>query len=217
MNELDLQVTSLPDSFLGQTPWCFDSISTGNGSWSTLVGAWGPMKAAIEKHIPDPRVIISAGAYVGMYICGYASLFKTVYAFEPDPVHFYCLVNNVQFPHVIKIQAGLGEMPAFGAMVGNSLGANLSEEISNSPYIPILPLDVFHFPVVDVIQLDIEGYELRALKGAVHTIVQHKPLLMLENGHYENIVDFLTPLGYTIVERLQWDTVWKWGVNEPEV
>jgi FkbM family methyltransferase len=217
MNELKTQTTIIPDSFLGQTSWCYDSISAGNQSYGTLVGAWEQMKLAIETHVPEPRVIITAGAHVGMYVYGYASMFKTVYAFEPDPLHFYCLVNNVQFPNVIKIQAGIGEIPAFGSMIGNSLGASLTEEVNTAPFIPILPLDSFQFPVVDMIQLDIEGYELRALKGAVHTIVQHKPLLMLENGHYENIVDFLTPLGYTIVERLHWDTIWKWGIHEPQV
>ena len=175
------------------------------------------MKLAIETHIPERRVMISAGAHVGVYIQGYAALFNMVYAFDPDPLHFYCLVNNVQHHNVVKIQAALGEMPSFGSMVGNSLGANMTEDLNTHPFIPILPIDAFRFPVVDVIQLDVEGYELRALRGAIHTITASKPLLIIENGHYENIVDFLTPLGYTIVERLQWDTVWKWKSHEPQI
>jgi len=35
--------------------------------------------------------------------------------------------------------------------------------------------------------------------------------LIIENGHQQIFVDFLTLLGYTIIERMQWDTVWGWG------
>lgn len=207
MNELKGIVTHITESFQGSNEWFYPPCGQ-DWTWGALVGDWEPLKAAIEQHAPEKRVIITAGAHCGLYAYGYAGGFRTVYAFEPDPVHFYCLVNNVQFHNVIKIQAGLGETPSFGSMVGASVSATVSEDVNAGPFIPVLPLDGFNFPVVDVIQLDIEGYELRALKGAIQTITAHHPLLILENGHLQEIVDFLTPLGYTCTNRLAWDSVW---------
>jgi FkbM family methyltransferase len=218
MNELkDLTIITC-EPFNGNSLWV--ETTEADGHWRTLVEAWPDLKRVLETYTTERRTIISAGAHIGMYVAGYADLFKVVYAFEPHPLHFYCLVNNVQFPHVIKIQAGVGEKASMGSMVGNSLGAWMNEQIDAKPYLPIVPIDAFQFPAVDVIQLDVEGYELRALTGAIDTITTHHPLLIIENGHEQNIVDFLRPLGYTIVERMQWDTVWKWiyeSNDEPKI
>lgn len=212
MTEFNLISPVIKEDFNGQNEWRYTPAGQ-DWTWGALIGDWPPIKAAIEKHTPRQHTIITGGAHVGLYAHGYAGMFKRVYAFEPHPLHFYCLVGNVQLNHVIKIQAGLGEEASFGAMVGDSVGASMSVA-GEDVFLPIIPIDVFHFTDVDVIQLDVEGYELRALKGAIRTITKFKPLLILENGHHQEIVDFLIPLGYTTQERLTWDTVWKYTKDD---
>jgi hypothetical protein len=41
-------------------------------------------------------------------------------------------------------------------------------------------IDDMHLPSCDLIQLDIEGYELFALQGAQRTIEQYRPVIMIE-------------------------------------
>jgi len=208
MNELKNLSIVNEASFLSNSFWHTTPVN--DGHWGVLTPDWPNFKRVLETHTTERRTIVSAGGHIGLYACGYAELFKTVYVFEPDPLHFYCLVNNVQFPNVIKLQCAVGEKPSMGAMVGNGMGARVDSSGENL-CLPIVPIDAFQFPTVDVIQLDVERYELQALKGAIDTIMTHHPLLIIENGHEQNIVDFLGPLGYTIIERMQWDTVWGWG------
>jgi hypothetical protein len=49
----------------------------------------------------------------------------------------------------------------------------------------------------DVIKLDVQGAELRVLRGLVRTIEREHPLLMIENGPIiESVSQFLAPHGY---------------------
>jgi hypothetical protein len=49
----------------------------------------------------------------------------------------------------------------------------------------------------DFIKIDIEGFEREALLGAVRTLEQHRPRMMVEvQAHHEEITDLLHGLGY---------------------
>ena len=45
---------------------------------------------------------------------------------------------------------------------------------------PIIIIDNLNLPGCDLIQLDVEGYELNALLGAIETIKKYKPVLCIE-------------------------------------
>ena len=47
-----------------------------------------------------------------------------------------------------------------------------------------IPLDYFDFDAsgIGLIKIDIEGFELKALKGAVKTIRKHKPVIIIEQN-----------------------------------
>lgn len=46
--------------------------------------------------------------------------------------------------------------------------------------VPQLPLDSFGFTDVDIIKIDVEGYELEVLRGAVNTIQSNRPIVQIE-------------------------------------
>jgi hypothetical protein len=79
--------------------------------------------------------------------------------------------------------------------------------------VPILKIDDIQFDNLDLIHLDIEGYELYALKGGIETIKKYKPVIVLEvcdNGHSErfsytkdDLEEFLKSLGYTFIKNLE--------------
>ena len=64
-------------------------------------------------------------------------------------------------------------------------------------------LDEFNFPNIDYIKIDVDGFELRVLKGCVETIKKYKPLLAIEQENGDtSAIEFCQTLGYEITA---WD------------
>ena len=71
-------------------------------------------------------------------------------------------------------------------------------------------LDSFNFANVDYIKIDVEGHELKVLKGAYKTIQKYSPLIVVEEngsaekwnkGKQNEALDYLQSLNYKIVAR----------------
>jgi hypothetical protein len=84
--------------------------------------------------------------------------------------------------------------------------------VESKANIPILTIDDIAFSTLDLIHLDIEGYELFALKGGSNTIKKYKPVIVLEvceDGHSEkygynrnDLEIFLQSLDYVFIEKI---------------
>ena len=83
------------------------------------------------------------------------------------------------------------------------------------------PLDSFGFKNVDFIKIDVEGHELRVLKGAAKTISTYKPTIVLEQhdkmkewgkGKKFDGMNFLKTLDYKQVVFRGMDYIMKYGV-----
>jgi FkbM family methyltransferase len=156
------------------------------------------------KFVEKKNVMVQAGGNCGLYVKQYAQLFRTVYTFEPDPVNFFCLNLNVTEPNVLKYQACLGKEHK-GLSVGRFLSDVGSTHIVGPGPIPTFLIDDLALTECNLIQLDVEGFELQALEGAVETIKRCRPVIALE--FYEEwaqrydttlklIEDFLSSLNY---------------------
>ena len=59
---------------------------------------------------------------------------------------------------------------------------------------------------IDFFSLDVEGYELYAIKGAVNTIAKYKPTVVLEVWDHSDtqiqLEQLLAELGYSMVDIL---------------
>ena len=110
------------------------------------------------------------------------------------------------------------------AALGDARGkAGLSRDESNigAHYIvdgeefTVMRIDDLRLPSCDLICLDIEGYELNALKGGVKTIEKFKPTIVCEDkglslryGSREgDIAEFLAHFGYRPIAKLHRDVV----------
>lgn len=163
------------------------------------------------------RVVVQAGGNCGVWPRYLATRFETVYTFEPDPANFTALAfNTAEFPNVIRTQAGLGHWPEQVELVREAAncGAHyVAEDRLGS--LPIVRLDDFRLCDCDLVVLDVEGYEPRAIKGALLTIGRFKPVVVVEDKGLSvkygspigTVEKMLAPYGYTVAARVHRDVV----------
>lgn len=184
---------------------------------------WPTVQGELEE-IPDlvalckqHRTCVQAGGNGGLWPEHLAGSFARVMTFEPDPINFRCLVHNVARENVVFTQAALGERAGFIEMDRWCGPANPgANRIKSGNAIPLVALDRYELTDVDLLQLDIEGAELGALKGAVETIDRCKPVVCLElrnhSHHYgtsdEAIRDWMRHRGYRLERRFHFDEFW---------
>ncbi len=131
---------------------------------------WGIM------HCKHHRIAVQAGGNVGLWPRLMAQVFERVVTFEPDAISRECLTKNV--PSNVSVEGmALGDTIARCGMLRKSLGTH---RIVAGQDVAVTTIDSMKLPVLDLLQLDIEGYEWNALSGAVETIARCKPLIQVE-------------------------------------
>jgi hypothetical protein len=96
---------------LGETDWFW--VKGDDGCFGDAQD--GPMRDWIEghstkyfQHLRGYDTVVTGGAACGMHARFFARRFRHVFAFEPDPLNFHCLVNNAPFENVVKLNAAIG-------------------------------------------------------------------------------------------------------------
>jgi hypothetical protein len=101
---------------------------------------------------------------------------------------------------------------------GNTGHSHIDQASMGQGVIPMKTLDSFDFPNIDLIKIDVEGFEGEILKGAMETIERHKPVLVIEQQkhEYQNdmqdvpVIRTLESWGYEVVEQFNKDWVLRW-------
>ena len=185
-------------------------IKGDTGLWDGPAQNWKEShKAKILKHCENFQVVVQAGGGCGMYPRLLANIFSIVYTFEPDDSNFHCLVNNCWGRKVVMFNTAVGDTNSLVSMKRGSesnRGTHRVEEKACS-YIPQITIDSIKYRQCDLIWLDIEGYEDKALKGAMETIHKFKPIIMAERG--TSFEDWMKKIGYEKVDQSVSDTIFK--------
>ena len=165
------------------------------------------------SHVRGNDLCIQAGANVGVYPSMLAKHFKNVMTFEPDSLIFQMLDRNITDQNVIYRHAALGETwGTCGVTRAENCGAGY---INFEGQIPVIAVDDLNLECCDFIWLDIEGYELHALKGAEDTIRRFKPTIAVEDKGLQtrygvemgDIQRWLEQYGYKQVGRIKRDSI----------
>lgn len=167
------------------------------------------LPSRIFKKCINKRVVVQAGGNCGFYVKQYAELFDVVYTFEPDPQNFFCLSQNVENSNVIKFQACVGDAHQLVGITHKKANVGVGH-VNGVGIFPTLKIDDLNLEVCDLIHLDIEGYELFAIKGAVETINRCSPIIALEwLNHVQHfgvsqteLLHLLTNLGYKEIDQI---------------
>lgn len=142
------------------------------------------------------------------------------YGFEPDPTNYQICQRLLSFNQFKTIQVeniGLGnEKGAFTLVVdtpsnrgGNRISANAAGKEAVTVQVEILDewMEKKQISSVQLIKIDVEGFEMNVLKGAVHTIEKFHPLffvelddnnLKLQKSSAREVVEFFTRLNYQV-------------------
>lgn len=116
----------------------------------------------------SPRVIVDAGAHIGMASLGFARRYPlaTIYAVEPEPANFALLVQNVRaYRRIVPLQAAIwnqdGEV-CLGPSAAHPKGAFQVVESSETRVRAITLgtlLREMKIDMIDLLKIDIEGAE----------------------------------------------------------
>ena len=185
------------------------------GAWDWVYLKERDLPQKILKYVTEFDLCINAGAHAGVYTKQYASVFNRVIAAEPEPTNFQCLTRNVPEANVAKLNCALGEFTHWCSMVPpengveNSGGYSVGEGSST----PVLRIDdLVGNSTVGLIHLDVEGYELEVLRGAVDLLTYQDPIICLETinpAKDRQAREFIEQFGYGIAEVLPHDTIYR--------
>ena len=174
-------------------------------TFNLIMTDWIDHSLKIIERLKGNRTVIQAGGHCGLYPKFYSNLFERVFTFEPDLVNFKCLVENCSDTRIVKINSAVGDKAEFVSMgivshVNTGMNKILPKNVTGIIAYSI-PIDSMNAPNVDLIHLDVEGYEYEAIKGAVKTIKKYKPLVVLElSDKEEKVYNIMKKLNYKEVE-----------------
>ncbi|MDB0037791.1 FkbM family methyltransferase [bacterium] len=140
-------------------------------------------------------VFVDVGANIGLMSIFASLIVKDagkVFSFEPNPATFDILNKNIGLNNLSNVQTvpyGVGSVPKSTKIydrwdAGRGSATLIKPDFDTDSYnIDIVTLsDYFKDKdcAIDVIKIDIEGYELEALKGAKKVIEEKSPILIVE-------------------------------------
>jgi FkbM family methyltransferase len=176
-----------------------------------------------RQFIKPDYVIIDGGANIGFHSIQFAKLANQgkVYCFEPQPLIFNVLSTNVLIngaTDVIKqFRLGLSNEEEelkmsplneqfFSENCINYGGRGLTNSDEGEEEVQLTSIDNLNLSKLNMIKLDVQGFELKTLLGGKNTILTYHPIIFIEN--YLNLEDdkkvikLLEEWGYQIYRLL---------------
>lgn len=172
----------------------------------------GPLRDWIQgveffiSKVKNFEVVVQAGGNCGMYARFYRNYFDEVYTFEPDPLNYYCLDRNCVGTGFNKYLGGLGNTTSKLTITRPNRNNVGTHRIQDTPGpIQMYRIDDLRLSSCDLIHLDVEGYEEQVIDGAIKTIENFKPVVIIErNAGSEK----LKSLGYKKYKKTFLDTIY---------
>lgn len=173
------------------------------------------------RYIKSFKCAVDVGANVGLHTVRFDKMFDSVVSFEPASLNFSCLQKNIEKCRNVEIHnIGLGEsietleikLPADSQNYGlfslvdyeNYQNDVIKEQVS------ISTLDSFSL-APDLIKIDTQGFEIPVLMGAKNTLINYKPVLIIEienKKEIEKYKNIMSTFGYYNFTRISKDYIW---------
>ncbi|MFC1584210.1 FkbM family methyltransferase [Fibrobacterota bacterium] len=160
----------------------------------------------------DDFVILDVGANYGFLSLVFGNSVEAnhgrVFSFEPDPETYQVLTQNIRLNQMdntiltfnLAVCASGGKV-AMEKHQTSSVIADKASQVAGAYQIDGISLDEFtrqhSLDKVDFIKIDVDGAELEVLRGALGTIKQFRPIIVIEIDEvYEEVGHLLKDIGY---------------------
>ncbi len=176
-----------------------------------------PALDAALPFVKAHRCCVDIGAHVGLWSRWLVYRFFCVEAFEPVAEHAELFRRNV---HKGRLhQVALGDHAGFVGMKSFP-GDSGRAHICGAGDIEMRTLDSYGFSDVDLIKIDVEGYELAVVRGAEQTLKRNQPIVIIEQRGCEvtnfgetcrdQALVWLVDLGMYPIQRIGHDVIMGW-------
>ncbi len=170
-----------------------------------------------SQFIKEDYIIIDGGANLGFHTVCFASLANKgkVYSFEPQPLIFNLLSTNILLngeTNIVKqFRLGLSDKEGdlkmtplkeqlFSENCINYGGRGLTDSVEGEEEVLLTTIDKLFLNKLDLIKLDVQGFELKTLRGGEKTIKNNYPLMFIENypesEQDQKVIKLLKEWGY---------------------
>src|SRR5688572_23140723 len=178
------------------------------------------------KQLRSDFIVLDVGANIGYLTLNFARACPQgfVYSFEPDSQNFESLKKNVQlnkYKNIKIFKNGLGSKKEKAILYkcfpwnpgANRILSKAPGQKHEGECIDIVPLDQIaedeKIPKVDLLKIDVEGFEMFVILGARKLIERWKPILFIEvatanlkqqNYTARNLIEAIEDLGYLVLD-----------------
>ena len=195
--------------------------------WAIFFGLVDPGLERLFGHTQADDIVIDVGAnngLVSMRLAQRVGVGGRVLSFEPHPENFGRLEQNLSLNHLPQVSAfpvGLGEVPGHASISSVdrfNLGMHRIVPDPSGGVEPAHPIELTTLDSVrerhsldrlDWVKIDVEGYELKVVRGGLATLGDLRPRLFVEvdDAHLrtqgdsaEALLRELDQLGYGMVD-----------------
>ena len=166
------------------------------------------------------RVMVDVGANIGRWAKYFQKEYHQIFCFEPAHYNIECLKKNTEHDTNIYVRTyGLGESKhkaSLSVAVKDHLGSTMAKPDPKGE-IDIQRLDDQNLPDLDLLKIDVEGFETEVLRGGENIIKEKKPLIAIERHAFNyNLLGktkkeshlYLQSLGYEMMFKLTRDCIY---------
>lgn len=168
------------------------------------------------SHVDNFGVAIDGGAHQGIWTRELMRHFDEVIAFEPVASNRRMIPQGARtYPYALGDKHGSVDV----RLMSNAVNTGMYHVTPGDRHTMVTLDELDEFEIdCDFLKLDIEGYELHALRGARRLLMRCKPVVLIEdNGTctYYGIKqmesdEYLKRIGYSCLGRMNADFLYKW-------
>ena len=172
-------------------------------------GGQSAQRNSALRYVRQWRLCLDIGSNIGQWTRPLARRFDRVICFEPNPNFRECWRRNINETNTELHPCGLSDSEHTARQ-----GFNSTVLEQGDGDIQCRTLDSFTLENVDLIKIDVDGFEVLLLEGARETLARNNAVINIEMKREKRakivakIEKILKELGYRFQERTKSDEVW---------
>jgi FkbM family methyltransferase len=167
-------------------------------------------EAALE-YVKKWDVAVDVGAHCGTWAIRMQDDFERVICFEP--IREMAQLCEENCPQAEVVNVGLSDTRATVIAKYDKDHPSWTKIVNKIPedseYVDfsVMPLDDFSLPELDFLKIDVEGHEAHVVRGARHTILRCKPVIVVEQKSNKTALKLLKEWGFKEVGMMNRDYI----------